>query len=211
MINGDRELIKRNIEYRLKQKGKKYTEKILDSLAEDYIEKQEFMKYSKVSDLPTKKQIKWWFQELPEKTHIENSDGTLYELYEVDIDAICIGNDVETKVFKYLYKWYWDNHENTKIPEEIEELIKIANVIKYSKNNYNKRTAKTRLVNIALIGTVRYYNKETKPYLSSEDIMKSYDYLLECLYFLHKVNKNKIEKEKLEMIKNKLYIFKTLD
>jgi len=198
MASNDKEKIRRLLLTRLKQHiNKKDLEKKIDGFVEEYIEKCRLIEKYSINNLPSKKDIKWWFQDKPEFEHVELKDGTKETTFEVDIDSICLNDSIATDIFKIYYDWCWD--ESCKLPYTIKELIKIYRKFKNSKTENTRNEYKERLSNIALVGTIRLNRIERKPYLCPSEIIKCCNSLLTNLELI--CNKSKTIQNK------KIYIF----
>jgi len=200
----DRDKIRKNFINRLKTMGRRPSCKKVDDLVDEYLENQKFIEDNNLSveNLPTKEDIKYWFQDPPETDLIEIEPDLFETVFEVDVDDICIDDKLATEVFKWLYKWKW--YQGKELPKEIFELIKINNIISKSRNKKNKEKAKARLANICIVGVIRFYHLERNPYLCPTQIVKSVEFLRQSLSFLSKVEKGKYDKK---IVNGNLYMF----
>jgi hypothetical protein len=192
----NKEVARKIIADRLKKKNKRLELPIIEDLAEELIDNLDFISKHNLSvdDLPNRNDIKWWFQEPPpENLQIEVEPGKYEDLYEVSIDNICLKDKLATKIFKYLYKWSWQQGEP--IPDEVKEMIQINNMAHKSTNKENKTAARVRIINLTMVGIVRYYHIENKPYLCPTQIKQACDFLKSTLAFLSGVVKGKYDKK----------------
>jgi hypothetical protein len=192
----NKDVARKIIVERLKKKNKKLELPAIEDLAEELVDNWDFVSKNNLSvdDLPDKNDIKWWFQDPPpDSLQVEVETGKFEDLYEVNIDSICLKDKLATKIFKYLYKWSWQQGE--KIPEEVKELIQINNMAHKSTNKENKAAARARIINLAMVGIVRYYHIENKPYLCPTQIKRACDFLKSTLAFLSGVVKGKYDKK----------------
>lgn len=205
-VPGNRRNVERYIRTNLRKIGKHLTEDEICDLVDDYFEKQDIIDSgATVEDLPTLYDIKWFFQDPPKELYVKNEEGESEEVFEIDVDNICLNDELATKVFKNLYSWYWE--KDKELPNEILELIKLNNIATRSRNKKNNLSANSRLANICLVGIVRFYHIEKYPYIYPSKIIRAYDFFKSCLNFINKVHKGKISKDKIDNIDNKLYIF----
>ena len=105
----------------------------IDDFVDEYLEKCEFFDKYTVEQLPSRADIKWWFQEKPEAQYVELTDGTLESNYEMNIDAICLEDSLATEVFKCYYCWYWE--DGCEIPDAIQEIIDIYKKFKRARSD----------------------------------------------------------------------------
>jgi hypothetical protein len=188
--------------------GRRVTLKQIDGLVDEYMENKKFVEDNNltVKDLPTKEDIREYFQDPPENDKIEVEDGIFERCFEVDVDTICLEDKLALEVFKWVYRWKWT--QGSTIPPEIHELIKINNIISKSNNKDNRDRAKARLANICIVGIIRFYGLERTPYLCPTQIIKSLDFLRQSLGFLSSVIKGKYKQK---VVNGELYIFDPFD
>ena len=201
MASDDRIKIRRLLLSRLKQFiSKKILEEKIDDFVDEYIEKCNFIKNNNINMLPSKREMKWWFQEKPDTDKVKLEDGTIETNFEVDIDTICLHDKLATEVFKNYYNWYWE--DGCKIPYVIKDILKLFKKYKNCQKNHLKREYKEKISNIALVGTIRLNKIERKPYLCPSEIIKCCNSLIMNLELLDNIinKKNNFEK-------SKLYIF----
>lgn len=204
----DRDKIRKKFIDRLKSMGRKPSVRKVDDLVEEYMDNQKFVEDNRLSvkTLPTKEEIHYWFQDPPDSDLIEVEPDVFETAFEVDVDEICLEDKLATEVFKWLYNWSWKQGEE--IPNAVLELIKINNIISKSRNKKNKEVAKARLANICIVGVIRFYHMERKPYLCPTQIVKSIEFLRQSLNFLSGVTKGKYSKK---IVNGELYIFDPFD
>lgn len=176
--------------------------KNLDDLVDSYIEKSELSKKYTIEDLPTRDEIKWWFQELPDVNAVELENGEYETLFELFVDKICLKDKLANIIYKGNYDWYWE--DGKEIPKYISDLLEIYKEYKRCRKRDKKNKLKTRLYNIATVGVVRFYKLERRPYLCPTEIEKCGIYVLKCLEMLVDIEKGKIPRK---IAKSKLYIF----
>lgn len=201
----DREEIKKRLLKRYSKKIKKTVlDKNIEGLIDEYIEQQEFVRKNgkSIEDIPTKEQIKWWFQDEPQGIEVEVSPGIVEEAYEVQIDNICLKDKLAYEVFTTFYKYVWKQGEE--IPSVIKQLIRLTKLAETTKNKKNKEAIRTRLANIALVGVIRFYHKERKPYLCPSQISRAITFFRNALLVIDKIESGKY-KEK--VVKGDLAIF----
>jgi len=178
---------------------KKYSKKIkriildknMNGLIDEHIEKLEFIKKygDSVDDIPTKDQIKWWFQDEPTGMTVETSSGKVEDAYEIQVDAICLKDKLASEVFKRLYKYKWKYGD--KLPSGIQQLIHLTKLAEKTKNEKNKEALQSRLANIALVGFIRQYHLERSPYMAPSQISKVINFVRKALLSIDKLALNK--------------------
>lgn len=173
----------------------------IDDFVDEYLEKCEFFEKYTVDQLPSRADIKWWFQEKPEAQYVEQTDGSLESNYEMNIDAICLEDSLATDIFKYYYNWYWEN--GCEIPYTIQKMIDVYKKFKRARSEKKKSEYKERLANLALVGIVRLNKLERKPYMCPTEIMKCSNHLIESLEILSRIGTKREPKS----LPKKLYIF----
>ena len=107
----------------LKKKKRPLKKQIIDGLVEEKLEIDACVNREKLHavDYPTKDDIKWWFQDPPPEDKKEIEPGVFEQIYEVDVDSICLEDNLAHSVYTKYYDWYWT--QGKEIPIEIEELI----------------------------------------------------------------------------------------
>jgi hypothetical protein len=183
----DRNKIALDIRRKFQDKIKKTVlDKNIQGLVDEYIEIQEYISENghDVSDLPSKSDIKLWFQDLPESQEFIHADGTTEPMFELDIDRICLTDDLALDVFKKFYDWGWIKGED--FPKTIKLLVKYCKVYLHTKNNLNKKKIETRLINIFLVGIIRYNHLERAPYLPKSYINSGFQTFIAHLIILDK-------------------------
>lgn len=201
----DRDDIKKKLLKRYAKKIKKSVlEKNIEGLIDEYIEHQEFVRKNGASteDIPTKEQIKWWFQDEPQGIEVEISPGVVEEAYEVQIDNICLKDKLAYEVFTTFYKYIWQ--QGKPVPTVIKQLIRLTKLAETTKNKKNKEAIRTRLANIALVGVIRFYHKERKPYLCPSQISRAITFFRNALLIIDKIESGKFKDK---VVKGDLAIF----
>lgn len=200
MSLNDRQKIKELI---IKKMGTKLKKAVLDAnieqLVDEYIENQEFIKKngSSTNNLPTKSEMKWWFQDKPPADkQIDTENGKKEDCYEVDIDKFCISDKTALEIFKTLYKFSWK--QGADVPPTIKRLISLLKISQSTKNRNNKEIIETRLGQIALIGTIRFYHMERKPYLCPSQINRAINYFKEALSLIDKIESGTFKDKKIQ-------------
>jgi hypothetical protein len=200
----DQELNKDLLKKILLQKFRKYIRKSvlkkhIDDLVDDYIEKYNFTKLYTIDSLPKSYDIKWWFQEKPDAEFVEYN-GKEEKNYEIQMNNIYMSDELARYIFKFYHDWYWC--PGCEIPDKINALIDIYKKFKYARKN--KPFYESRLANISLIGSIRFYNLEWKPYLCNSEIKKCFNHLRDSLKYLDRIRDGKMKEKH---IKSKIYIF----
>ncbi len=191
MPNHNRDEIRSIILKRIGNRVKKNVlDKNIEGLIDEYIEKHEFILKNGISvkDNPTKEQIKWWFQDRFDESKMESNSSNYEEPLEIQVDEICLTDPVALIVFKYLYKFKYK--QGDEVPNEIKALIKLIKLSELTKNAKSKTTIKRRLNNIAIVGVIRFYRLERKPYLYPSQINKAINYFKNVLLLIDKVSNN---------------------
>lgn len=173
----------------------------IDDFVDEYLEKCKFLEKYTIEDLPSHQDIKWWFQEKPKKEYIKHKNGEKEFLYEVNIDSICLNDNLATEVFKHYYCWFWE--KNKKLPSIIDDITEVYKKYTRARTEKSKNKHHERLSNISLIGAIRLNGLERQPYLSETQIIDSTCYLLDCLEVLKTVG----TKKEPDDWDGKLYIF----
>jgi hypothetical protein len=199
MSLNDRQKIKELI---IKKMGNKLKKEVLNNnlehLVDEYIENQEFIKNngSDPDELPTKDEMKWWFQDRPEPTEVEvEINGVKEECYEVAIDKYCTTDKIAMEVFKNLYKFKWK--QGVDVPIQIKALVRLNKIAETTKNKNNKELIEARLSQIALIGVIRFYHMERKPYLCPSQINRAISFFKEALCFIDTMDDAKYKDTKI--------------
>jgi hypothetical protein len=163
---------------------RKLNSTIIEGIISEHIENELFVLEHDLTneDLPSKSEMKWWFQDAPPK-NILNDDV----LMEVQLDEICLTDKLATKIFKYYYKWKWD--PNKELPKEIIELMKLSNDTK------RKKDSQRRLLENLLIGIIRFKHLERRPYFYPAEIIELTDIVIKRLKIINKINDGFFEKE----------------
>jgi hypothetical protein len=205
MTNFDRNKIKSQLLEKYSKKVKKEVlEKNIESLVDEYIEIQQYILENgkNCNDLPTREDIKWWFQDKPELEEIEVSPGNYEKLLEVQIDAICLKDKIASFVFKHLYNYKWK--QGTELNHFLDQLIKLNILAQESNSRLIKNKAKTRLANICLVGTVRFNDILRKPYLTQKQIDDSILYFRKVLSIIDKVSNGEFKDN---IVTGEMYLF----
>lgn len=175
----------------------------IDSLYEDYLKKIKLYHENDVDDLPSKEDIKWWFQDRPESTYILKNDGTRENVYEICIDDIFKNDPLAELVFKTYYHWHLKcDATEFEYPELVNNLIDLKN--KYASARRYKKDLKRRLTNIALIGNIRMYGLLGSPYLCPTEIESCFIYFIGALDTLDALRSGELT---INDIDDDLYIF----
>lgn len=201
----NKEAARKIIVDRLRKADKKLELPRIEDLANELVENWDFISKHNltVDDLPTQEDIRQWFKDPPpDVLQVEIEPGKFEDIYEINVDEICLKDPLATKIFKYVYKWSWK--QGDKIPEEIKELIKINNMAHRSSNSKNKNIARARIINLTMVGIVRFYHLESKPYMCPTQIKRACDFVKSTLAFLNSVVKGKYDKK---TVNGKIYIF----
>jgi len=195
----DREQIALLIKKKYQDKVKREVlEKNLEGLVDEWIEIHEYIDengYS-IKDLPTKDEMKWWFQDLPEADTVIYADGTSEPLFEIDVDKICTSDELAMHVFKSEYDWTWD--PKVEVPKTIKMILKYNKVYLNTKNEISRRKLETRLINLFLVGIVRFNHIERKPYLPKSSINKGFKKFSAFLNLLEKLDNGTIKDLEIE-------------
>jgi hypothetical protein len=189
-MSNDRDSVKEYILKLYKNKVKKEVlEKNIEGLIDEYFDTQKCILETgaDVNELPTKKEMKWWFQDKVTDKDILSAKTSGDELIEVKIDDIYKSDLVLARaVFKRYYDWKWEY--GVKIPPEILELVKMNRLMGTSKEEYNKKILLTRLINLAMLGALRLYKMERRPYLRMSDVNKIRNHFHMVLDVIYKVD-----------------------
>lgn len=182
--------------------------KNIDDLVDEYIDNKRFIERNGNStrDLPTKEDMKYWFQDRPKDTEVQVDDGTYEKLFEINIDTICLENKVANEVFLGLYNFNFS--QDTIIPKTILGLIKLNKIAEYSPNKKTKQHAKNILSNIAIVGSIRFYHLERSPYLTESQITKIINSFRKNLFIVDELNN---EEYKDKIIDGVIYMFDYLN
>lgn len=203
----DKEKIKKQLYKKYKAKFKPdILNKHIDGLVEEYIENDNFIKKNKlkVKNLPTKSEINSWFEdELEANELLENLNDPIAK---IDLYAIYHKDKLAKEVYKNFYKYKWKRGDEIPIP--LKTMIQLLKIAETTKNVQNKNTIISRLINIALLGTVRFYHLERKPYFKEKQIQKIINYFIGILTLIYKIEHKKFKDVILD---EEVYIFKTLD
>lgn len=178
-------------------------EKRIDDFVDEYLEKCAFLEHFTVDELPTSKDIKWWFQNKPrvDQLKVKLSNGKYEPTYEINIDKICLNNELATEIFKYYYKWYWEN--DIEIPEVINKILDIYQKFKRARKPETKKSYEVQLNNMAIVGVIRLYGIEREPYMCLSETSYCCERFFNALEFLLKIRKKKFKKDATK----RLYIF----
>lgn len=205
MPNRSRAKIRRLLLTRLKEVIKKDgdLEKRIDDFVDEYIEKCAFLEHFTTDELPSAKEMKWWFQNKPrtDQLQVMLNNGEYESTYEINIDKICLTDELATEVFKYYFKWYWE--KDKEIPDVINQLITLYEKYKRARKPENKDTYEIQLRNIAIVGVIRLYGLEWEPYMCISETSYCKDKFFEVLEFLSKARRKNISKSH----PKKIYIF----
>lgn len=205
-MSNDRDSVKEYILKLYKNKVKRdVLEKNIEGLVDEYFDTQKCILETgaDVNELPTKKQMKWWFQDRVTEAEIIAAKNNGDELIEVKLDDIYKGDLVLSRaIFKRLYDWKWEY--GIKIPKEIQELVNMNRLMNASKEDYNKKILLTRLINIAMLGAIRLYKMERKPYFKIGDVNKIRNHFHMVLDVIYKVDNGFYGDNK---IKGTVYLF----
>lgn len=205
-MSNDRESVKEYILKLYKNKVKKEVlEKNIEGLVDEYFDTQKCILETgaDTNELPTKKEMKWWFQDKVKDEDILKAKAENDELIEVKIDEIYKNDSkIARAVYKKLYNWKWEH--GVILPPEIQELVKLNRLLAISKEEYNKKVILTKLINIAMLGAIRLYNMERKPYLRISDVNKIRNHFHMVLDVIYKVDNGFYGDNK---IKGTVYLF----
>lgn len=210
MSSYDKDKIKSIILKKYKGKIKpKVLESNIDGLVNEFIENREFIKNNnlKVSSLPTSEDIKSWFEdELNDENLLEslkNDDPWM----KVDMYKIYHKDKLAKEVYKNLYDIKWSITDE--IDPNIQLMIKLLKLSdRSSTTKANRDIIISRMVNLALLGTIRYYHLERRPYFKESQISKIIEYFFKVLALIDNVKNGKYKDKN---IAGELYIFKSLD
>jgi hypothetical protein len=210
MATYDNEKIKNLILKKYKGKIKpKVLEANIDGLVKEFIENREFVKNNNlnVSSLPKQEEISAWFEdELSEDELVEslkNDDPWM----RVDMYKIYHKDKLAKEVYKNLYDLKWSVDDE--VDHNIELMIKLIRLSdRNSTTKINKDIIISRMVNLALLGTVRYYHMERHPYFKESQIHKIIDRFFKVLSLIDSVKHGKYKDKN---IGGEIYIFKSLD
>lgn len=204
----DREKIKQSFLKKYKNKIKKdVLEKHIDGLVDEFIENRNFVKDNKlrVNTLPTKDEINSWFEEPFDienflKTEENPEDG----MTKIDLENIYLKDSLAKDVFKFFYKHKWVITEE---PHPIlKQFVKLYKIAQNTPNKHNKNFILSRLINICLLGTIRFYKMERKPYLRESQVVEVINHFFELLEIISKIDEKKIK----DIPNEYVYIFKSL-
>lgn len=210
MSGYDKEKIKKLIikKYKLKIKPEVLNNNI-DGLVEEFIENREFVKKNdlKIKDLPTPEEVGLWFEdELKEEDFME---GLKYNdpWMKVDMYKIYQKDKLAKDVYKNLYNLKWSIDKD--VNKNIELMIKLLILAdRPSTTPENRNIIISRLVNIALLGTVRFYHLERRPFFRESQIANIIKYFFKVLSLIHSIKEGKYKDKK---IGGEIYIFKSLE
>lgn len=189
MPNYDRDEIRSIIIKRYANKLKKTVlDKNIEGLVDEFIEKREFVRKNgkSIDDFPTKTDIKWWFQDKVSDHNIETTPGEFEDALEINVDEICLDDPIATQVFKSLYRYTWKSGDE--IDPVIKNLIKLTKIADASKSGAAKKKLRYRLNNIAIVGVIRFYHLERKPYLCVSQINTAINFFRNALLIIDKID-----------------------
>lgn len=178
-------------------------EKNIEGLVDEYLEVQEFISKNgaDVRTLPSKIDMKWWFQDPINKDELKSIPGDM--VCEVKIDEIYLNEPHLAKpIFKDLFKWKWEY--GVQLPDTVKELILLEQSIQNTKDAQKRKLAEIKLLNLALLGAIRFYNLERKPYMKMSEIQKINDHFKMVLGVIYKIDNGFYGKNK---IKGSIYLF----
>jgi hypothetical protein len=161
-------------------------EKNIEGLIDEYLEVQQFVinNGADVNELPRKNDIKWWFQDPIDRKEVENSRNSGDDICEIRIDDIYLNDKLLAKpIYKKYYNWKWE--QDVEVPLPIKELISLSRSLNSVKDINKQKIIEVRLINIALLGVIRLYKMERKPYLKSseiEKIIRHFKMVLDVIY-----------------------------
>jgi hypothetical protein len=173
---------------------------------DEYIENQTFVQENgdSVSELPSKKEIKWWFQDKADEIN-DPITGEGSDLYEVNVDQICLDDKTAHYVYTDLYNYQWQQGDI--VDPVILDFIKFNSLAEKSRDKNVKMKIRTKLYNIALVGTIRFYHMERKPYLTIEQMELIEKNFIKYLKIIDKVSNGEYKDQK---VTGSIYIFSGL-
>lgn len=194
---------------------KKYKNKIkpnvleqhIDGLVNEYIDNKNFISKNrlKVASLPTKEDIASWFEDELDPNELIKSENDDDPIAKIDISKIYT-DKIAKQVFKHLYDYKWEH--NKELNDTIKILVHLYKISEATTNEINKDKIISRLINIALIGTIRFYKLERTPYLRDSQIKYIINKFFKILSLLFNLTSGKYKSKK---VKGELYIFKLLN
>ena len=110
---------------------------------------------------------------------------------EIQIDEICLKDPIASEVFKHLYKYKYK--QGDEVPPIIKGLIKLIKLADMTKTGKNKTAIKLRLNNIAVVGVIRFYHLERRPYLYPSQINKAINFFRNALLVIDKIEGGSIK------------------
>lgn len=178
-------------------------DKNIDGLVDEYLEVQEFISKNGADTrtLPSKNDMKWWFQDPINKEELKSTPGDT--ICEVKLDEIYLNEPHLAKpIFKTLYCWKWEH--GVALPDTIKELILLERSLQSTTDNQKRKMVEIKLLNLALLGAIRFYSLERKPYLKMTEIQKINDHFKMVLGVIYKIDKGFYGDNK---IKGSIYLF----
>jgi hypothetical protein len=157
-----------------KKKRKQLKKETLDQLVSERLENMKFIQENgdDPSELPDSEEIKTWFIDPPDhKEILLNMGSPDQKNVEFDYDSVCLKDSLAEKIFERFYGWYWK--QGDQIPPEIEKMILLNRIVNTDKDMRRVSLAKTRLANLSMVGVVRFYKMERRPYFSSNEIIQA--------------------------------------
>lgn len=210
MSGYDKEKIKKHLLKKYKSKLKPAVlEANIDGLVDEFIENREFVKTNnlRVKDLPTQHEISLWFEDELTEEDFAESLKTNDPWMKIDLSKIYQKDKLAKEVYKNLYDLKWSVEDE--VDKSIELMIKLMKLAdRPSTTQINRDIIIARLVNIALLGTVRFYHIERRPFLKESQISQVIKYFFKVLSLISSIKSGKYKDKNLG---GEIYIFKSLD